>query len=281
MGIVARCGDAIVMSEEGRLGLSGPEVIETAHGVEEFDSRDRALVWRTTGGKHRYLLGDCDDARRRRRAGVSRRAHRSRRRGAAVDLESLEREHAMLARRLEAFGASTMARTSGARSAGRMPEKVPLLADGRAFSRRRACAADRRSAAGRGEFGVARVAERLFPQGHDIVEDGDLLVRHRALRRAHVRRHRHRPTTPRSASRSALAMARCVLDTVREHPGRPILFLVDTQGQRLRRRDELLGINRYMAHLACCVEVARPRGHPVLGARLRPGAVGRLPRERA
>jgi len=24
-----------------------------------FDSRDRALVWRTTGGKHRYLLGDC------------------------------------------------------------------------------------------------------------------------------------------------------------------------------------------------------------------------------
>ena len=60
MGIAARCCDAIVMSEEGRLGLSGPEVIETARGVEEFDSRDRALVWRTVGGKHRYLLGDCD-----------------------------------------------------------------------------------------------------------------------------------------------------------------------------------------------------------------------------
>ena len=59
MGIAARCANAIVMSEEGRLAMSGPEVIETAHGVEEFDSRDRALVWRTTGGKHRYLLGDC------------------------------------------------------------------------------------------------------------------------------------------------------------------------------------------------------------------------------
>ncbi len=59
MGIVARCANAIVMSEEGRLAMSGPEVIETANGVEEFDSRDRALVWRTTGGKHRYLLGDC------------------------------------------------------------------------------------------------------------------------------------------------------------------------------------------------------------------------------
>src|SRR5665213_1029133 len=60
MGIAIACCDAIVMSEEGRLGLSGPEVIETAHGVEEFDSRDRALVWRTLGGKHRYLTGDCD-----------------------------------------------------------------------------------------------------------------------------------------------------------------------------------------------------------------------------
>ncbi len=60
MGIVARCANAIVMSEEGRLAMSGPEVIETANGVEEFDSRDRALVWRTTGGKHRYLQGDCD-----------------------------------------------------------------------------------------------------------------------------------------------------------------------------------------------------------------------------
>ena len=59
MGIVARCANAIVMSEEGRLAMSGPEVIETANGVEEFDSRDRALVWRTCGGKHRYLLGDC------------------------------------------------------------------------------------------------------------------------------------------------------------------------------------------------------------------------------
>ncbi|MDC6668636.1 hypothetical protein OEZ84_28295, partial [Leclercia adecarboxylata] len=47
------------MSEEGRLSLSGPEVIETVRGVEEFDSRDRALVWRVTGGKHRYLIGDA------------------------------------------------------------------------------------------------------------------------------------------------------------------------------------------------------------------------------
>ena len=59
IGIVSRLCSAIIISEEGRLGLSGPEVIETVAGVEEFDSKDRALVWRVTGGKHRYLMGDC------------------------------------------------------------------------------------------------------------------------------------------------------------------------------------------------------------------------------
>ena len=59
MSIVSRLCDTIIMSEEGRMGLSGPEVIENTCGVEEFDSRDRALVWRTVGGKHRYLTGDA------------------------------------------------------------------------------------------------------------------------------------------------------------------------------------------------------------------------------
>lgn len=56
MGISACLSSHIIMSEEGRLALSGPEVIETVKGVEEFDSKDRALVWRVTGGKTRYLL---------------------------------------------------------------------------------------------------------------------------------------------------------------------------------------------------------------------------------
>lgn len=63
----------------------------------------------------------------------------------------------------------------------------------------------------------------------------------------------------------ALAQARVVLDTVAQHPGRPILILIDTQGQQLRRRDELLGINRAMAHLGTCIDLARRRGHRVLG----------------
>jgi malonate decarboxylase beta subunit len=59
-GLIAGCCSALAVSEQGRIAVSGPEVIETNRGVEEFDSRDRALVWRTMGGKHRRLLGGAD-----------------------------------------------------------------------------------------------------------------------------------------------------------------------------------------------------------------------------
>jgi malonate decarboxylase beta subunit len=109
MGIAARCTNAIVMSEEGRLGMSGPEVIETAHGVEEFDSRDRALVWRTTGGKHRYLLGDCrmlvpDDISAFRQAALQA-MEASRKDHVGLTLPDLEAEQQMLESRLQDFGA--------------------------------------------------------------------------------------------------------------------------------------------------------------------------------
>ncbi len=101
MGIVARCTDFIVMSDVGRLAMSGPEVIEASHGVEEFDARDRALVWRTTGGKHRWLSGDCDvlvedDVAAFRAAAIAALDQRR-----PVTLESLQAEHALLAQRLE------------------------------------------------------------------------------------------------------------------------------------------------------------------------------------
>ena len=58
--LVAGCCSALAISEQGRLAVSGPEVIETNRGVEEFDSKDRALVWRTMGGKHRRLIGGAE-----------------------------------------------------------------------------------------------------------------------------------------------------------------------------------------------------------------------------
>jgi len=59
MGIVTRLCNEVIVSELGRIGLSGPEVIETVKGVEEFDSKDRPLIWRVTGGKLRRTLGEA------------------------------------------------------------------------------------------------------------------------------------------------------------------------------------------------------------------------------
>lgn len=124
MGIVARCADHIVMSDIGRLAMSGPEVIEASHGVEEFDSRDRALVWRTTGGKHRWLTGDCDtlvedDVTAFRVATIA-----ALEQVRPVTLVALEEEHAKLAARLQFEGAEAIAlwTAQGVADAARVPD---------------------------------------------------------------------------------------------------------------------------------------------------------------
>jgi malonate decarboxylase beta subunit len=100
MGIVARCADHIVMSDVGRLAMSGPEVIEASHGVDEFDSRDRALVWRTTGGKHRWLIGDCDALVEDDVAAFRATAIAALVAARPVTLPALEAEHALLRARM-------------------------------------------------------------------------------------------------------------------------------------------------------------------------------------
>lgn len=100
MGIVARCADHIIMSDMGRLAMSGPEVIEATHGVDEFDSRDRALVWRTTGGKHRWLSGDCDELVEDDMAAFRAAAIDALNTSSPVTHELLEAEHTLLVARL-------------------------------------------------------------------------------------------------------------------------------------------------------------------------------------
>jgi len=131
MGIVSRCANVIIMSEEARLAMSGPEVIETANGVEEFDSRDRALVWRTTGGKHRYLLGDCqvlvadDDAAFK--AAIVQTMQDSAQREVALSLAALEAEQQMLTARLQDFGSKTEPMDIWAAMGAEHPEDIAML----------------------------------------------------------------------------------------------------------------------------------------------------------
>ncbi len=109
-----------------------------------------------------------------------------------------------------------------------------------------------------------QVASRLFAADHAIAADGDFLCGTAQFDGATLA---VVGTTGHAAVGVDLALrqARAVLDTVAGYPGRPLLLLVDTQGQALRRRDELLGIHRAMAHLGCCLDLARRRGHPVIG----------------
>ena len=128
MGIVARCCDRLIINEEGRLGLSGPDVIETTMGVEEFDASDRALVWRTVGGKHRFLLGEvqhlvADEIAAFRAAVVEALGQPLQ----GLTLEALEREHQGLANRLTNYGDCQDAAEIWAALGLENPLQLPLL----------------------------------------------------------------------------------------------------------------------------------------------------------
>ncbi len=127
MGIVARCCDAVVMSEEARLGLSGPDVIEASRGVEELDASDRAMVWRTWGGKHRALLGEADELVEDDPGAFRRAALEWCRRPRPLSLEALEREQAFLARRLGELGGSADAADAWRAAGVAEPGRLPLL----------------------------------------------------------------------------------------------------------------------------------------------------------
>jgi len=108
------------------------------------------------------------------------------------------------------------------------------------------------------------LVQALFGDAHTIERSGDVISGAAQLRGQTLT---VVGTTDHAAIgvETALAQAKVVLDTVQNHPGRAIVLLVDTQGQRLRHRDELLCINRYMAHLGCCVDLARRSGHRIIG----------------
>jgi malonate decarboxylase beta subunit len=114
--------------------VSGPEVIESQCGVEEFDARDRALVWRTMGGKHRYLIGEAgsyaaDDFADLRASVVALIDQ-----PIALTIAAVRAEHEALGRRLERFGTADDAldiwKSLGVAEPARVPglAKEPFLA---------------------------------------------------------------------------------------------------------------------------------------------------------
>lgn len=124
-GIISGCCDVLVMSEEGRIGVSGPEVIETTMGVDVFDSRDRALVWRTFGGKNRYLQGQVqelveDSIEAFRAAAITMLKNKPQ-----YSLEQLEMEQQELEKRAKLFTGCADAVEVWRRLGFAEPEKIP------------------------------------------------------------------------------------------------------------------------------------------------------------
>lgn len=103
-GLIAGCCSALAVSEQGRISVSGPEVIETNRGVEEFDSKDRALVWRTMGGKHRRLIGGAEILVDDTMASFREAAIHLIKRSPPLQASTLEAEQSRLEQRLERFG---------------------------------------------------------------------------------------------------------------------------------------------------------------------------------
>ncbi|AXK54357.1 biotin-independent malonate decarboxylase subunit beta [Pseudomonas protegens] len=60
MSIAAGLCSYLVVTQEARLGLNGPQVIEQEAGLEEYDSRDRPFIWSLTGGEQRFASGLVD-----------------------------------------------------------------------------------------------------------------------------------------------------------------------------------------------------------------------------
>jgi malonate decarboxylase beta subunit len=103
-GIVTACCSRIVVSEQARISVSGPEVIETNKGVEEFDSKDRALVWRICGARTRYLMGSADRYVRGRIGDFREAATALIPNAPSFSLATLEAEQERLTVRLQRFG---------------------------------------------------------------------------------------------------------------------------------------------------------------------------------
>jgi malonate decarboxylase beta subunit len=126
-GLIAGTCSRLVVSESGRISVSGPEVIETNKGAEEFDSRDRALVWRTMGGKHRRLTGGADAFADDTVEAFRQAALDAIARAPAFDLSTLEAEQRRLEERLARFGDCRDATEIWARLGVNDPEAVPAL----------------------------------------------------------------------------------------------------------------------------------------------------------
>lgn len=111
---------------------------------------------------------------------------------------------------------------------------------------------------------LADILASLFPEGHSVSVADGIVSGEGPFEGGRLRVIGIDGDTPLGVE-GALTLAAHVLDAVRAGEKIPILVAVDSDSQRMSRRDELLGLNECLAHLAKALLLADRHGHPTVG----------------
>lgn len=109
------------------------------------------------------------------------------------------------------------------------------------------------------------ILHSLFPSGFDIKTHDGLMMgqgQTNAGQRVHIAG--IYDDTPLSID-GALVLAEHILNIAQSQTTDPIVLMIDSSSQNMSRRDELLGLNEYLAHLAKSIYIAEQHGHRTLG----------------
>jgi malonate decarboxylase gamma subunit len=111
----------------------------------------------------------------------------------------------------------------------------------------------------------AEILASLFPAGHSVSAEGDLLFGQGTLPGGALVHVVGATARAPIGIDQAIRLSAAVLEIARHDDAAPILFLVDSASQRMSRRDELLGLSEYLAHLAKSLLLVEARGHRTIG----------------
>lgn len=115
----------------------------------------------------------------------------------------------------------------------------------------------------------------LFPDGHEVRNDKGVLLGSATLRSGDSMLVLGVADRTALGVDEALRLSGYVLKSINKDSG-PILVLVDSDSQRMSKRDELLGLNEFLAHLAKVLIHADMNGRPTIGLLYGHSAAGAL-----
>jgi malonate decarboxylase gamma subunit len=115
----------------------------------------------------------------------------------------------------------------------------------------------------------------LFPDGHDVKADKGVILGSATLRSGVKTRVVGVADRTAVGVDEAIRLSGYVLESIERESG-PILVLVDSDSQRMSKRDELLGLNEFLAHLAKSLIYADMYRRPTIGILYGHSAAGAL-----